>query len=45
MAEQAEIIALLREIRDLLAVRDDASEQPREEPPGYVAPRGARHAA
>jgi hypothetical protein len=47
MTEQAEIIALLREIRDLLAVRDDASEQPRDPRLVVRVPpkRGVQHAA
>jgi hypothetical protein len=42
----AEIIALLREIRDLLAVRDDVSEQPLTTPRFDLMPeKGARHVA
>jgi hypothetical protein len=47
MTEQAEIIALLREIRDLLAVRDDEHEQPRDPRLVVRVPpkRGVKHAA
>jgi hypothetical protein len=45
VTEQAEIIALLREIRDLLAVRDDVSEQPLTTPRFDLMPeKGAQRA-
>jgi hypothetical protein len=47
VSSDAEIIALLREIRDLLAVRDDEHEQPRDPRLVVRVPpkRGAQHAA
>jgi hypothetical protein len=47
VSSDAEIIALLREIRDLLAVRDDEHEQPRDPRLVVRVPpkREAQHAA
>lgn len=45
MDQQAEMLAILREIRDLLAARDERDEQLTEEPPRRLIPKGGRRAA